>query len=56
MIRVALELVPTSVELLSSSMPRDTTGQPGNDTPGQLSLCSGSGSQSIIQVTWCGMC
>ena len=55
-IRVALELVPTSVELLSSSMPRDTTGQPGNDTPGQLSLCSGSGSQSIIQVTWCGMC
>ena len=41
MIRVALELVPTSVELLSSSMPRDTTGQPGNDTPGSCLFAQG---------------
>ena len=56
MARVALELVPTSVLMLGSDTSQGTARHPKDNTPEQLSSCSGNGSLRKAQVAMLGVC
>ena len=53
---VALELVPTSVFMLSSDTSQGTARHPKDNIPEQLSSCPGNGSPSEVQVAMLGAC
>ena len=56
MARVALELVPTSVLMLSSDTSQGTARHPKDNTLKQLSSCPGNGSLRKAQVAMLGVC
>ena len=56
MVRVALEMVPTSVDMLSIDIQQGTTGHTRDGVPERLSSCSRCGVSSNAQVTKEGAC
>ena len=51
MVRVALEMVPTYVDMLSSDIPKGTAGHSRDGVFERLSSCSGCGSLSKARAT-----
>ena len=56
MVRVALEMVPTSVDMLSNDIPKGTTGHTRDGVPECLSSCSGCGLPSTVWAAEQGTC
>ena len=56
MVRVALEMAPTSVDMLDNDIPQGTAGHIRDGVPERLSSCSGYGSSSKAQAAEQGAC
>ena len=56
MVRVALEMVPTSVDMLGRDIQQGTTQHIGDGVLERLSTCSGCGLPSNAQVAEEGAC
>ena len=55
-VRMALEMVLTSVDMLGSDIPQDTAGHTRDGVPERLSSCSGCGSPNKAQTAEQGAC
>ena len=55
-VRVALEKVTTSVDILRSDIPQGTAGHTRDGVPERFSSCSGCGSLSKAQAAEYGAC
>ena len=56
MVRMALEMVPTSVDMLGSDIQQGTAGHTRDGVPKHLSTCSGCGLPSNAQAAEEGAC
>ena len=56
MVRVALEIVHTSVDMLGSNIPQGIVGHTRDGIPERLSTCLGCGSSSKAQAAEHGAC
>ena len=56
MVRVVLEMVPTSVDMQDSDIQQGTAGHTRDGVPERLSSCSRCGVSSNAQVTKEGAC
>ena len=56
MVRVVLEMVPTSINMLDNNIPQGTVGHIRDSVPERLSSCSGYDSPSKAQAAEQGAC